>query len=75
MINRLPSDSLDLEDTEHSELSLTFMHCLGREISQSLLSLVELLDYCALIGRERHSDEIFHKEAAQGTQSQQSKHG
>ena len=40
MINR--ADSLDLEDTEHSELSLTFMHCLGREISQSLLSLVEL---------------------------------
>ena len=57
MINR--ADSLDLEDTEHSELSLTFMHCLGREISQSLLSLVELLHYCALIGRELHNMQIF----------------
>ena len=63
MINR--ADSLDLEDTEHSELSLTFMHCLGREISQSLLSLVESVVVM----------KYFHKEPAQGTQSQRSKHG
>ena len=30
----------------------------GRYV-QALLSLVELLHYCALIGRELHSDEIF----------------
>ena len=50
-------------------------HCLGVTVSsyevpvgedslvrryiQALLSLVELLHYCALIGRELHSDEIF----------------
>ena len=39
----------------------------------ALLSLVQLLLYCALIGRELHSDAtpalLCHKEPAQGTQS------
>ena len=45
----------------------------GERYIQPLLSLVELLHYCALIGRELHSDAspalLCHKEPAQGTQS------
>ena len=47
----------------------------GARYVQALLSLVELLHYCALIGRELHSDAtpafLCHKELAQGTQSPQ----
>ena len=46
---------------------------LGERYSQAWLSLVKLLHYCALIGRELHSDAtpalLCHKEPAQGTQS------